>query len=261
MDFENGSLVYFYLNREVSLRNHWYNKPRIRKTEFLPQKGGDLRLVCCEVPGFYIGKRAWETERLKEFLEEQLSPEGEYWYLHPGLCQVMGYTPAIPDLFLLKKALQINSCWEHVILIGADSREDGLGEDGLFERMGRIEEEIELFAALIADYLPRVNKLTIITNQTEAYEELAQTFYRDYGLTTAYGINLGRQQIKQDKVIIMDFRAGYRVPYESMPEKAAYFDVYSEEQKEKRIRQNRRDINYLSVVGWLDTLLKNRYNT
>ncbi len=60
---------------------------------------------------------------------------------------------------------------------------------------------------------------------------------------------------------MLDMRKEGRASCQKIPPRAAYVDFWSDKGKREELERERRDIRYLSAVKFLDTLVKNGYNT
>ena len=61
--------------------------------------------------------------------------------------------------------------------------------------------------------------------------------------------------------VCIDMRPGYRIPFRRLPEKLLYLDMTSDPEKERLLSAKRKDICYRSALNFLDTYVRNRYNT
>ncbi len=223
--------------------------------EIVMDKGWTLS--CCGVPEFYWKKRKWEsgklTDSLSGVLEEQ---KAEEYYLQPEVARLAGIGGRLPPEILLQKILSQAPCLEYLIFIGhgGNCREGELGEEAF-------REERQMLFRLLAPYLARVNHFTLVSDQPEGYEEFADYIYEEYGIPTAYAQGIGQQFGKKGKTVVLDMRKEGAVTCQGIPPRAVYVDFWSNEEKRKALEEERGDVRYLSVVKFLDTLVKNGYNT
>ncbi|MDE6608775.1 MAG: hypothetical protein K2K54_13650, partial [Lachnospiraceae bacterium] len=59
----------------------------------------------------------------------------------------------------------------------------------------------------------------------------------------------------------IDGRNEFEPPWDLMPQRASYVDLWSMEGKRVEAERIRKDVKYISAVKFLDTLVKNGYNT
>ncbi|MBR6770295.1 MAG: hypothetical protein IKM28_03510 [Lachnospiraceae bacterium] len=241
---EDIRIGYFVLEEGASTRLHWWNrwKPSVVTVDMAEEES----LYCIRIPEYDKGKQRWQVERLRETLETALPQrECQEWYLQPALARRLMLDERLPSFGLLQRLLRQITRWEHLIYIGVEEEWD---------------EDIRLLD-LIQEYLPQINEVTLVTGRPQAYQELAEEIYEAYGIPTATVLRLEKSLGKANSTVILDGRKEYRIPYPVLPERAIYVDLWSEEKKREILAKMRRDITYMSIVKFLDTLVKNGYNT
>ncbi|HBA68526.1 MAG TPA: hypothetical protein DCZ40_04120 [Lachnospiraceae bacterium] len=252
---DEGKILYFYLKKGDSYKKHRWSKGRIAAAE--TDMGKDGKLGCCGVPEFYLKKRGWEENRLTEELSSIIKKEkAKDYYLQPQLAHMAGIEERLPPEVLLEKLLCQVPCLEYLIYIGW---EGGQIEGALDEEQFREERQMMLY--LLEPYLARINHFILVTDHWDGYEEFTEYIYEEYGIPASGVPELERQYGKNGKTVILDARKSYKIPCEQMPQRAAYVDFWSVEEKWEQIEGMRRDVKYISAVKFLDTLVKNGYNT
>ncbi len=225
------------------------------ETEVIMEEGWTLS--CCGIPEFFWKNKKWEggrlTDSLCRFLEER---KAEDYYLQPEVARMAGIGERLPPEVLLRKMLSQAPCLEYVVYIGwGEGHRDGaLGEEAF-------REEREMLFRLLDPYLTRVNHFTLVTDCPEGYEEFADYIYEEYGIPTAAAKEMCQQSGKRGKTVVLDARKEGGAPCQALPQRAVYVDFWSSGKKRKALEAERGDVRYLSVVKFLDTLVKNGYNT
>lgn len=252
---EGRKVLYFYLKKGANYKNHRWSKGKMPITEV--DMGSEGKLVCCSVPEFYMKNKAWENEKLADGLSGLLKEhKAEDYYLHPEMARLTGIEEKLPPEIFLEKILSQVPCLEYLIYIGWGNgyREGRFGEEAF-------REERQMLFRLLEPYLARINHFTLVTDRPEAYEEFTEYIYEEYGIPTASVSEVERRFGKDGKTVILDVRKDYETPFRLIPQRAAYVDFWSVGKKRKQMERTRRDIRYISAVKFLDTLLKNGYNT
>lgn len=138
--------------------------------------------------------------------------------------------------------------------------EEDLTEENAMEKSD-MEEEQNMLCRLLHKYLPRINHFTVVTDRIAGYADFTEHIYDEYGIPAAYMQQLEKRCGRDGRTVILDGRRNYAIPYSVIPTGAVYVDFWSVEQKRKTLEKMRRDISYMSVVKFLDTIAKNGYNT
>lgn len=138
--------------------------------------------------------------------------------------------------------------------------EEDLTEENEMEKSD-MEEEWKELDRLLHRYLPRINHFTMVTDRIAGYADFTEHIYDEYGIPAAYMQQLEKRCGREGRTVILDGRRNYTIPYSVIPTGAVYVDFWSVEQKRKTLEKMRRDISYMSVVKFLDTIAKNGYNT
>lgn len=256
MDGNERKLLYFYIQKGKVAKAHFWTKPELPVTKIDMGKEGEL--ICCQVPEYYAGSREWEAERLIESLNAVLaSGEYEEYYLQPQLARRLDIQEKLPPDCLMRGLFRQIPCLEYLFYIGCRSEEEGDG--GL--RGADLWEEKQRIRELLAPYFSRINHVNLVTDAAQAYEDFAEYIYEEYGIPTACGRRLEKRLGREGKTVILDGRRNYKIPWGAIPEGACYVDFWSVEEKGLLLGKMRRDVRYMSVVKFLDTLVKNGYNT
>lgn len=239
---ENIRMLYFRLMKGESAKKHRWSRISLPLSEIGMGEAG--KLLCCTVPEYYVGERAWGEERLTESLNGLLHGTAcEEYYLQPELAGMIGIRePLFPPSLLLAVLLRQVPCMEYVCCIGWEG-------------------EQELLRELLEPYFPRINHVGVVSGSPQAYGEFGEYIYGEYGIPMACTVRLDKSAGRDGKTVILDIKRDYRIPWSACPAGAVYVDFWSVEEKEKLLGKFRRDVKYLSVVKFLDTIVKNGYNS
>ena len=239
-------MLYYCLEEKKCARKHRFSRIEFPLAEF--PMGKENILTCCFVPEYERRKQLWEEDILTEKMNTVWT-QGlwQTYYLHPRLAAMSGIREnAVPEM-LLEMLFDKIPCWEYLYCIGSDSRHNDVDVDILRCRLGR--------------YLPRINHFTLIGEETEEWRAFGEYIYEEYGIPAAYMRQMEGRGAKSGRTVVLDARKDYRVPYSAIPEGAFYVDLWSVEEKRVQMAKMRRDVRYVSVVKFLDTIVKNGYNT
>ena len=154
----------------------------------------------------------------------------------------------------MKKAMDQVSCMEYLVYIGGGGDKRGAWEEE------ELREERRLLFCLLSPYLARINHFTLVTDRPEGYEEFTDYIYDEYGIPTAAVAKMEWPLGKDGRTVILDMGKGKKAAFEAIPHRAFYMDFWSEDEK-RELAEKRGDIIYISVAKFLDTLVKNGYNT
>lgn len=250
---EGEKILYFYLKEGEKWKKHRWSHGKMEAADIHMGKEG--MLGCCGVPEFYWKNRAWEEDRLRDAMGTMLrEQEAEAFYLQPKLARLAGMEERLPPEELLKKAMDQVSCMEYLIYIGGGGDKRGAWEEE------ELREEKRLLYCLLSPYLTRINHFTLATDRPEGYEEFTDYIYDEYGIPTAAVAKMERPLGKEGRTVILDMGKKKKAALQAIPRKAFYVDFWSEDEKREQLEE-RGDIRYISVVKFLDTLVKNGYNT
>lgn len=265
-------ILYFQLSEGESAKKYMWSQVKFPVIEVDMGKGGGLG--CCLVPEYYAGNRVWKEEELTEKMNSVLTGgEWQEYYLHPKLCRMAGLREGFPPELLTEKLLARVPCWEYLFYIGQGraqvshraegSRlpEDSCPADGETWLWEDGDEECCRLLRLLGKYLPRINHFTLVADNPADYEAFTGFIYKEYGIPTACVKRIERRLGKAARTVVLDGRRNWRIPYEGIPEGAAYVDYWSVTEKKYLLEKMRRDVRYMSTVKFLDTLVKNGYNT
>lgn len=253
MDAQKKKMIYYFPQKDAASKRHLWNTVKLPVMEI--NIDDEWQMVCCMVPEYYMKNRSWDNEILLKTLNDVLTgQEFQQYYMHPALADKTGIDGRLPPDILLKKVLARVPCWEYLFYIGSS------GEDNYMRRAG-MEDETKMLAQLLQSYLARINHFTMITDTIEGYEEFAENIYEEYGIPTACMERMEKRCGKEGRTVILDGRRDYRIPYPVIPSGAVYVDFWSVEEKRLTLEKMRRDVRYVSVVKFLDTIVKNGYNT
>lgn len=282
---EGGKVLYFYVKEEDRFKKHGWSRgvlpmmeadmtsdrksdmasDRKRNTEWggngdmapVSAAGAGSRLVCCGVPRYYRKGKDWERDRLVAVLSGKLEELGaETYYLQPEAARMAGIRERLPPEIMLQKICRQIPCLEYLVYIGCgtEHREGALGEEDF-------REERQMLYRLLTPYLARVNHFTVITDKPEGYEEFTEYLYDEYGIPASNVRKADGQLGKAGRTVIIDGRKEYEPPWQIIPQRASYVDLWSAEGKREQAEKKRKDVKYISAVKFLDTLVKNGYNT
>ncbi len=250
---EGEKILYFYLKEGERWKKHGWSRGKMAVEHLGMEEGG--MLGCCGVPEFCRKNRAWKEDRLRDAMGRTVEEQkAEEFYLQPQLALLAGVEEKLPPEVLLKKVLGQVPCMEYLVYIGG-----GGGKRSAWEEE-ELREERQLLFYLLSPYLARINHFALATDRPEGYEEFTDYIYEEYGIPTAVA-KMDRPYGKDGRTVILDRGKGWEIALGAVPRRASYVDFWSEERKRKRIEKEREDIRYISVVKFLDTLVKNGYNT
>lgn len=251
---EGGRVLYFYLWKNAGFKRSRWSRGGLQAANVDMGKAGELG--CCGVPEFYWRGRAWEAGRLREEMGRALKDWGaEEFYLQPGLARLAEMEERIPPEALLEKTLAQVPCMEYLIYIGENREKGGAWEEEA------LREERRMLSSLLAPYLARINHFVLVTDRPEGYEEFTDYIYEEYGIPTATAKEMDRPFGRDGRTVVLDRRKKGGEMKQAIPGRAFYLDFWSEDGKREWIERERADIRYISVVKFLDTLVKNGYNT
>ena len=131
---------------------------------------------------------------------------------------------------------------------------------------------------LVKEILPycrqSLNRLTVITEYPEEYEEIFEEIYRDSGLiaecmqkydsenSVCTPSKSNRNSTKKvTPVFILHVGNSHKIPIRQLPGHAVFFDMDLTKKTEREIFVKRPDIPYYGTANFLDTIVKLRYNT
>lgn len=241
MEAESIRVLYFSLQADISAKAHRWSKVKLPLVEIGIGKEG--KMLCCSVPEYYVGNRKWEEERLADCLSKLINHvHCEEYYLQPELARMVGVREKLPPEILLYHLLRQIPCMEYLCCIGW-------------------EEEQALLQELLAPYFSRINHVNVISDSPQAYEEFTEYIYEEYGIPTSNAPRLSKKSGRDGRTVILDGKKDDRIPWSAFPTGSVYVDFWSGEEKKKLLEKFRRDVRYLSVVKFLDTTVKNGYNT
>ncbi len=250
---EGGKILYFYLKEGEKWKRYRWGRGKMLLANISMAKEG--RLVCCGIPEFYWKNKVWEEDRLRDIMGRMLKEqEAEDFYLQPKLARLAGVEERLPPEALLKKAMDQVSCMEYLVYIGGGGDKRGAWEEE------ELREERRLLFCLLSPYLARINHFTLVTDRPEGYEEFTDYIYDEYGIPTAAVAKMEWPLGKDGRTVILDMGKGKKAAFEAIPHRAFYMDFWSEDEKGE-LAEKRGDIIYISVAKFLDTLVKNGYNT
>lgn len=266
---EGGNVLYFYLKEGARFKKHGWSRGILPELEVDMASGreadtasgqeyrGGGRLVCCGVPQYYRKGKDWKRDRLLEVLNGKLAgQEAEEYYLQPDVARMTGIKERMPPEIILQKVFRQIPCLEYLVYIGwgEEHREGALGEEDF-------REERQMLYRLLKPYLARVNHFMLVTHRPEGYEEFSEYIYEEYGIP-AFSVDKVEGQFgKAGKTVVIDGRKEYKPPWQMLPQRASYVDLWSVEEKREQAEKNRGDVKYISAGKFLDTLVKNGYNT
>lgn len=251
---EGGKVLYFYLRENERFKRNRWSRGKLSVVTMDMGKAGELG--CCGVPEWYRRGRVWEADRLREEMGRALKDWGaEEFYLQPGLASLAEMEEEFPPEALLEKTLAQVPCMEYLVYIGENREKGGAWEDEA------LREERRMLFRLLTPYLARINHFILVTDRPEGYEEFTDYIYEEYGIPTATAKGMDRPFGRDGRTVILDRRKKGGEMRQAIPQRASYLDLWSEDEKRKWIEKERTDIRYISVVKFLDTLVKNGYNT
>ena len=251
---EGGKILYFYMKEGEKWKKHRWSQGKMLIREI--GIGAEGTLGCCGVPEFYRKNNAWKEDRLRDVMGRMLKEQGaETFYLQPKLARLAGMEEMLPPEALLKKILGQVPCMEYLVYIGGSGEKRGAWEEE------ELREERRLLFYLLSPYLARINHFTLVADRPEGYVEFTEYIYDEYGIPTAAVAKMDQPHGKDGRTVILDRGKGRKTALQAVPYRASYVDLWSEEGKRKRLEEEREDIRYISVVKFLDTLVKNGYNT
>lgn len=258
MDEDNINILYLYIEKGKAAKTHFFTKSEFPVIRIDMKK--ERTLTCCQIPEYYIGKRTWEREKLMKHLNVLLAgQEYEDYYLQPELAAKLDIREKLPPECLMHSMFRQIPCLEYLFYIGGRSEMDEWS--GEYFRGAELWEEKQRMKELLEPYFSRMNHVNLVTDEPQAYEDFIEYIYEEYGIPTACAHRLEKRWGREGKTVILDGRRDYKIPWTEIPEGACYVDFWSVEEKRTYLGKMRRDVRYMSVVKFLDTLVKNGYNT
>lgn len=254
---ERNRILYYYLEEKKCARKHRFSRIEFPLAE--AELGNGDALTCCLVPEYERRKQPWEEDMLTERMNDVWTKGlWQTYYLHPRLAKMTGIREKIPPEPLLDKLFDKIPCWEYLYCIG--SRNVGRGERGFWDDSdGSV--DVDTLRCRLTGYLPRINHFTLIGEETEEWRAFGEYIYEEYGIPTSYMRQMERTGARSGHTVVLDGRKNYKIPYGAVPEGAFYVDLWSVEEKRIQLAKIRRDVRYVSIVKFLDTIVKNGYNT
>ncbi|MDE6387360.1 MAG: hypothetical protein K2L82_06070 [Lachnospiraceae bacterium] len=287
---EQEKIIYFYPITKhdgqpkciCAAKRYWFQDASLKTGLF---DDGDLQVVGCAIPPFYYRCRAWKPQSLSEAMENVLRRvEGmtdaltDTW-LHPQVAAMLTteydrrWAPREDTVRTLTRRL-LDRYAGDIIRQGGEVSVL-LGEPADTDR------QMEMTRELLHPYLPRINRLLIF------YEEIAETdiwmelgshldeYYYEYGLvpqlepyqSSHAGVQECREtdNLRCGKIkcggLILDYCAQFRYPRILPESDAIYLDVASVAEKERQLRRKTPRIQYISPSKYLDTMVKNSYDS
>lgn len=287
---EQEKIIYFYPITKhdgqpkciCAAKRYWFQDATLKTGLF---DDGEFQIIGCAIPPYYYRCRAWKPEIMSEVMENVLRRvEGmtdaltDTW-LHPQVAAMLTaeyerrWTPREDTVRAVTKRLIDGYAGDIVKQSGDVSVL--LGEPADTDR------QMEMTRELLHPYLSRINRLLIF------YEEMAETdiwmelgshldeYYYEYGLVPQLepyqSSHAGVQELRAagglrcGKIkcggLILDYCAQFRYP-KILPEgDTIYIDVVSEMEKERQLRRKTPRIPYISPLKYLDTMVKNSYDS
>lgn len=138
---------------------------------------------------------------------------------------------------------------EQLILI-----DGGNGTDTFHVALEEADKEMTLVSEICGTY----NYVTIITERAEAWDELKEHAYMEYGLSIRCGRDGKELHFLEKRTLIVDFGQESPKCCKNYPKQSIYMDFVGTEEKKRVISVKCREIPYLSVRNALDTALKDK---
>lgn len=272
---ETESIVYFHpmqdMHKITAAKRHWWEDAALpRKVLRAEDAGGFFVPVDCQVPCFYYKKRTWPKEVLQEAMEHVMHGA-------PGLADAFLH-PQIMTLLSEERRARWEPRRETVERLAAGMLA-ACAADCLFRRgmvtvlLGRPEDtdwQMEMTRKLLTPYLPRINSLIFYYEEvegTDIWEETAdelEAYGYEYGLVPGMkpymgseeGFRCGRERCGG---VILDYADMPRYPRVEREGQTVYADLYSHPEKERNCAGKNGRILYISLLKYLDTVVKNGY--
>lgn len=105
---------------------------------------------------------------------------------------------------------------------------------------------------LLMPYCDNINYLQLFVEESQDYEYLAEEMYEESGLAVTFAAP-GEEKYH----IVIDLRNDFVIASENLAEGCVYFDGFSGQEKESRLRRERMGVTYISPMIYLDRALKN----
>ena len=247
-------------------------KPRIRYGE-----EEDVGLTCFFLPERWLKRPDRLPDRLEKLecrtWRQGLFPAeakgGQRWY-SPALRRRMGWSVPLPDMDWMRRILLCQPFCPHLTVILPD-----FGEE---DRERELETELSFLEELLQEGYESRNSLLLISRALEGsgfagevplmeVSPYCDRIYLETGLVTRCagewkgGRPEGTGQPVSSGHLCMDLRGGYRIPFRILPDRTLYLDMTSDAAKERLLGVKRKDVHYMSPLNFLDTYVRNRYNT
>lgn len=138
---------------------------------------------------------------------------------------------------------------EQLILI-----DGGNGTDTFHVALEETDREMTFVSEICGTY----NYVTIITERAEAWDELKEHAYMEYGLSIRCGRDGKELHFLEKRTLIVDFGQESPKCCKNYPKQSIYMDFIGTEEKKRVISVKCREIPYVSVRNALDTALKDK---
>lgn len=119
-------------------------------------------------------------------------------------------------------------------------------------------EDAEKEMTFVSEICGSYNYVTIITERAEAWNELKEWAYMEYGLSIRCSSDGKELHFLDKRTLIVDFSPESRKCCKHYPKQSVYLDFAETEEKKRMISVKCREIPYLSVRNALDTALKDK---
>lgn len=272
---ETESIVYFHpmqdMYKMTAAKRHWWEgvslPGRVLQAE---DAGGFFVPVDCPVPPFYYKKKPWPQELLSGAMENVLHgvPGFADAFLHPQIMTLVSeemanrWEPRRETMERLAAAMLASRAADCLFRRGRVNVLLGGPED--------TDWQMEMTRRLLEPYLSRINSLLFYYEEvegTDIWEETAdelEAYGYEYGLVPGLrpyvmeeeGLRCGRERCGG---VILDYADAPRYPRVEREGQTIYADMTSDQEKERScVRKNGR-ILYVSLLKYLDTVVKNGY--
>lgn len=138
---------------------------------------------------------------------------------------------------------------EQMILV-----DGGNGTDTFHVASEEDDKEMTFVSEICGEY----NHVTIITERAEAWNELKEHAYMEYGLSIRCSEDRRDIHFLEKRTLIVDFGRESRKCCKNYPKRSIYMDFAETREKKHVISAKCRDIPYVSMRNALDTALKDR---
>lgn len=106
---------------------------------------------------------------------------------------------------------------------------------------------------ILYDIYPSLNRLLIVTDEAERYEDFIDEVYEETGLIVTCQNVLMSYGMAKGMPFVIDMHSDLRIPYRHIPRGAVYVDLCPDGFKRRTIQLKRNDVCYVNCLKFLDS--------